>query len=98
MAEQVTVVLVLHVKPGLEELLLEKLRDFVRISRKESGCLFFDVYREAEDHASLILHEVWRLQVSWEQHRLNVHTARFYESTTMYLDRPIREVTLESVI
>lgn len=98
MAEQATVVSILHVKAGLEELLLEKLRDFVRISRKESGCLFFDVYREAEDPASLFLHEVWRSQASWEQHGRSIHTARFFEGIAMYLDRPIREVRLDPVI
>jgi len=56
-------------------LLLEaELRALVGPTRREQGCLTYDLYRGAELPGSFLLHEVW---ASREDHRLHMQTRHF---------------------
>ncbi len=79
----------LHLKPGHEELVLEKLGSVLELSRKEAGCLLFDVYRLANNPARLFLHEVWESRNALEAHASNLHISRFRAAVNSYMERPI---------
>lgn len=55
-------------------LLEAELRALVGPTRREPGCLTYDVYRGAELPGSFLLHEVW---ASREHHRLHTQTPHY---------------------
>jgi quinol monooxygenase YgiN len=72
--EAVTLVVLLKSREGQEPLLEAELRALVGPTRKEDGCIIYDLHRGADAPSSFLLHEVWE---SREAHRLHTQTPHF---------------------
>src|ERR1700720_1728178 len=72
--EAVTLIVMLRPKEGQEALLEAELRALTGPTRREDGCLTYDLHRNAEMPGSFLLHEVW---ASREHHRLHTKTPHF---------------------
>jgi len=70
----VTLVVVLRAKEAQHLLLEAELRALVSPSRKEKGCLKFDLHRSAEQPGAFLLHEVWAAR---EDHTAHTRTPHF---------------------
>ena len=70
------VTLIVHLRPreGQEMLLEAELRALVGPTRKEEGCLTYDLFRSAEGPSAFLLHEVW---ASREDHTRHTNTPHF---------------------
>jgi quinol monooxygenase YgiN len=72
--EAVTLVVLLKSREGQEPLLEAELRALVGPTRREDGCIKYDLHRGADTPSSFLLHEVWE---SREAHRLHTQTPHF---------------------
>jgi quinol monooxygenase YgiN len=72
--EALTLVVLLKSREGQEPLLEAELRALVGPTRKEDGCITYDLHRGADTPNSFLLHEVWE---SREAHRLHTQTPHF---------------------
>jgi quinol monooxygenase YgiN len=72
--EAVTLVVILHPQEGKHTLLEAELRALLAPTRREEGCITYDLHRNADSAPSLLLHEVW---ASREHHRLHTLTPHF---------------------
>jgi quinol monooxygenase YgiN len=72
--EAVTLVVLLKSREGQEPLLEAELRALVGPTRKEDGCITYDLHRGADTPNSFMLHEIWE---SREAHRLHTQTPHF---------------------
>jgi quinol monooxygenase YgiN len=70
----VTLIVILRAKEGHEPLLESELRALIRPTRKEDGCLRYDLYKSPDASNAFLLHEVW---TSREHHRLHTQTPHF---------------------
>jgi quinol monooxygenase YgiN len=70
----VTLIVILRAREGQELLLEAELRALVAPSRREEGCLTYDLHRSADGTGSYLLHEVW---ASREHHRIHTQTRHF---------------------
>ena len=70
----VTLVVILRPKPGQETLLEAELRALVSPTRREEGCITYDLHRAIEPPGAFLLHEVWATR---EDHRLHTQTPHF---------------------
>ena len=70
----VTLVVILRAKEGQESLLEAELRALIAPTRREEGCLTYDLHRAIEIPGALLLHEVWATR---EHHRLHTKTPHF---------------------
>jgi len=70
----VTIVVTLRSKEGQEPLLEAELRALVGPTRKEEGCLQYDLHRGLEHPSTYLLHEVW---ASREHHAAHTRTPHF---------------------
>lgn len=70
----VTLVVILRAHEGQEALLEAELRALVRPTRREEGCLTYDLHRAAEMPGTFLLHEVW---ASREHHTRHTQTPHF---------------------
>jgi quinol monooxygenase YgiN len=69
-----TLIVTLRAKEGQQLLLEAELRALVGPTRKEEGCLQYDLHRGADQPATFMLHEVW---VSREHHATHTRTPHF---------------------
>lgn len=70
----VTLVVILRAKEGQEGLLEAELRALIAPTRREDGCLTYDLHRALEIPGAFLLHEVWATR---EHHRLHTKTPHF---------------------
>lgn len=70
----VTIIVVLRAKEGQHLLLEAELRALVSPTRKEEGCLQYDLHRGADQPGAFLLHEVW---ASREHHAAHTRTPHF---------------------
>lgn len=67
-------IVILRAREGQETLLEAELRALIGPSRKEDGCLTFDLYRSVDLPGAFFLHEVW---ISREAHTEHTQTPHF---------------------
>ena len=72
--DAVTRLVILRSREGQELLLEAELRALIGPSRKEEGCLSFDLHGSLDQHGSYLLHEVW---ASRDAHTEHTHTPHF---------------------
>ena len=72
--DAVTLTVVLRAKEGQQTLVEAELRALVGPTRREEGCLQYDLHRSADQPGSFLLHEVW---ASREHHAKHTKTPHF---------------------
>ena len=70
----ITLMVLLRAKEGQQLLLEAELRALVGPTRKEEGCLQYDLHAAADHPGSYLLHEVW---ASREDHGAHTRTPHF---------------------
>jgi len=70
---------VVHMKarPGQEMLLEAELRALVGPTRKEEGCLLYDLHRWADGEGAFLFHEVWASREAHAAHLRTDHLLRW---------------------
>ena len=70
----VTLIVTLRSKEGQHLLLEAELRALISPSRKEEGCLQYDLHRSTENPGQFLFHEVWETR---EHHTAHTKTPHF---------------------
>jgi quinol monooxygenase YgiN len=70
----ITLCVILRAKEGQEPLLEAELRALIGPTRREEGCLTYDLHRALDIPGAFLLHEVWATR---EHHRLHTKTPHF---------------------
>jgi quinol monooxygenase YgiN len=72
--DAVTLAVVLRPRDGQEFLLEAELRALIAPTRKEEGCIRYDLHRAVEGPAAFLLHEIWETR---EHHTAHTKTDHF---------------------
>jgi quinol monooxygenase YgiN len=72
--DAVTLIVILRAREGQETLLEAELRALISPSRREEGCLTYNLHRSIDTPGAVLLHEVW---ASREAHTEHTHTPHF---------------------
>ena len=75
--DAVTLIVLLRPRNGQELLLEAELRALVGPTRKEDGCLTYDLHRSADGPSALLLHEVWASREAHSRHTNMPHFLRW---------------------
>jgi|SRR5271156_1472334 len=75
--EAVTLIVHLRARDGQELLLEAELRALVGPTRKEEGCLVYDLHRSADAPGAFLLHEVWATHEAHVTHTRTDHFLRW---------------------
>ncbi len=75
--DAVTLIVLLRAREGQETILEAELRALVGPTRKEEGCLRYDLYRSADTPGALLLHEVWETREAHTEHTHSPHFLRW---------------------
>jgi quinol monooxygenase YgiN len=69
----VTVVAMFQARPGKEAELRAALIELVAPTRKENGCLNYDLHQSPEDAARFLFHENWTSKAALDVHLQSAH-------------------------
>jgi len=75
--EAVTLVVHMHARDGQDLLLEAELRALVGPTRKEEGCLVYDLHRSADSPGAFLFHEVWATRDAHSAHLRTDHFLRW---------------------
>lgn len=81
-----------HVRAGEEAAALDALRLTAAATRREPGCLDFQVLRGVRDARLLHIHSQFRDEAAFDLHADLPHTVRFLDTIEGLVDQP-REIT-----
>lgn len=72
-AKTVTVVAAFQAKPGKEAELEKALISLIAPTRKEAGCINYDLHVSPEDAGKFLFHENWTTKAALDAHLKNTH-------------------------
>jgi quinol monooxygenase YgiN len=75
--DAVTLIVLLRAREGQETILEAELRGMVGPTRKEDGCLRYDLHRSVDTPGALLLHEVWESREAHTEHTHSPHFLRW---------------------
>lgn len=76
-----TVISKLRAVPGKEEALYEECRKLLEPTRKEEGCINYDMFRSIEEPGTFMFYENWENRPLFEQHMQSPRLAEFASKT-----------------
>lgn len=95
---QVTVIATLHARPGQEAALEARMRTMIEATRREAGCIRYDMHRAADDAASLVMVEYWVSAEALQAHDDSAHMAALVVDLPALVDRPVEIRKLAPVV
>lgn len=78
-ASPVIITATIRAKPGQEQALAQALRDLVRFTRDEPGCLQFDIHQDRQDPSVFILWEHFVDQAAFDAHLQMSYTRAYFD-------------------
>lgn len=87
-----TVVAEIVAKPGKEEQVRQFVLSFVEPTRKEEGCLQYDLHVMNDNPGHFIFYETWQSEEHLERHSASPHIQAFRAVAAELTDRPTRIV------
>jgi len=75
--DAVTLIVLLRAREGQEYLLEAELRALVGPTRKEEGCILYELHRAADPPVGYLLHEVWATRDAHTAHTKTQHFLRW---------------------
>lgn len=95
---QVTVIATLHARPGQEAALEARMRTMIEATRREAGCIRYDMHRAADDAASLVMVEYWVSAEALQSHDDSAHMAALVADLPALVDRAVEIRMLAPVV
>ncbi len=78
---QLTIVANIHAKAEAIDAVKAELEKLIPITRKESGCLQYDLHQDNENPAHFMFYENWQSRALWQTHMNAPHLAAYMEAT-----------------
>ncbi len=84
-------------KPGLENKVTEEIMALVGPTRKEPGCINYDLHRDRENAARLILYENWKSKKDLDEHLAMPYLQAFLAKQDELLAEPIKLTLMDMI-
>jgi quinol monooxygenase YgiN len=96
-SNQVTVLARFKAKPGMEQQVAEALMALVGPTRKEAGCINYDLHQSFDDKTLFVLYENWTRKKDLDEHLEMPYLRAFLGKADDILAQPV-EITLWGMI
>jgi len=90
MAQLLTVVAEMQAQPGKEEALRRAVLALIEPTRREDGCVQYDLHVHSSDPARFVFYENWTSQEHLDRHAASSHLKQFGTATADLLVKPPR--------
>ena len=97
MANKITVVARMLARPGMEAPLLKELQHMVVETRKEDGCMNYDLHQSADNPAQFLFYENWVSKAHLDRHAQSAHIQSFRARASQFLAAST-EITLWNML
>jgi len=91
--QKLTIVARIIAKPEKRELVKSELLKLIDITRKEKGCINYDLHQDNENENLFLFYENWESRELWQTHMNNTHLAEYIKAT----DGAVEDFTLNEM-
>lgn len=84
----ITIIAFITAKPGLQLQVREVLLDLVTQTRKEKGCINYDLHQSQADPREFVMYENWESAADLDAHARSEHLRAFGKIAGGLLERP----------
>jgi quinol monooxygenase YgiN len=88
---------VFEAKPGKEKELQALLTGLIEPSRKEEGCIIYDLHRCKDDPKKFLFHEIWTSEAALNKHQQAPHLQAAWTKIPDLLAKPIEAIVWEKI-
>ena len=89
----------LTTKLGQRDRVVEMARPCIEATRKEAGCLSYELFKSTENENELVFVERWSgRETGIDAHQKAVHLQRFKEDRAAYVEGPSQLTILEATV
>jgi quinol monooxygenase YgiN len=92
-----TVIAIAQAKPGKEKSLEVALLALVAHTRREAGCINYDLHRHVDKAGQFAFYENWMNLAALEQHRTSPHVSDFRAKASDLLAEPLHVELYEMI-
>jgi quinol monooxygenase YgiN len=93
MRQNLTVVAEMVAKPGKEAELERQLLALIEPTRKEEGCVQYDLHRSTDEPGRFVFYENWKSRELLDRHLQSPHMQAFGRAAGALLQEPMRVMT-----
>jgi quinol monooxygenase YgiN len=93
-----TVVAEMLAKPGMEDELKRRLLSLIEPTRKEEGCVQYDLHQSTNEPGRFVFYENWRSREALERHLQSPHLLAFGSVEKELLAEPMRVSTYTRIV
>lgn len=86
MSNQLTIVAKILAKEEKKEFVKAELLKLIDITRKEKGCINYDLHQDNENPNLFLFYENWESRALWQEHMNNDHLAEYMKATDGAVD------------
>jgi quinol monooxygenase YgiN len=97
MDQQLIVVAEMKAKAGQQAELRRQTLALVEPTRREKGCVRYDLHECGADPGRFLFYEVWASNAAWQTHMKKPHLARFLAQLDEWLGEPARVMTYAQI-
>lgn len=90
---QLTIIAKILAKPEKGELVKNELLKLIEITRREEGCINYDLHQDTENKNLFVFYENWATRELWQKHSKNSHISDYRKAT----EGAIEEFTLNEM-
>jgi quinol monooxygenase YgiN len=91
-----TLVVLVKVKEGEEKNLIKVAKPCITATRKEKGCLGYELLQDAENPRQFAFHERWKSVEALQEHFKTAHLKKLIQDVKEMLDGNLRSVVLRN--
>ncbi|MFZ0641334.1 MAG: putative quinol monooxygenase [Candidatus Acidiferrales bacterium] len=88
MEKNLTVIAHIFAKADEEQRLKTALLDLVAQTRKEKGCINYDLHQSQENACQFVMYENWESAADLDAHANSAHLREFGRNMSQFLQRP----------
>lgn len=81
MNQRLPIIVKFYVKEEKLEYTLQELQKILGPTRKEKGCVLYELHQDLENPNILMFYEIWETVADWKAHDAQEHIVVFKEST-----------------
>jgi quinol monooxygenase YgiN len=74
---QLPIIVKFEVKKDKIDFMKKELLKIVELTRKEEGCIQYDLHQDKEDQSVFMFYEIWETVEAWQKHDLQQHIINF---------------------
>lgn len=79
---------IIHIKENAIIDAIELLKRLVIETRKEKGCIQYDLYEDHRTKGVFFIHEIWESSEDLHHHQISDHMLQFRDAVQPYLENP----------